>query len=888
MKTNLRAGRLLDCRLSLINSIMKVRFLPPLPILAFLMLATVAQATDVTFSFSDFTTGTSYFSATNIVLRVKMLSAITVNGSSVVLKDWINYTNSATGTTTISNMIPGVYSCTLTAKNTESPFQITVTNSASAISASSIITTATNVTGSASQAYSMAAADARFVRSVLAGAVCYVEGINGSDSTGTRGRLDKPFLTVTAAVNAATSGDLVRTLPKGSAYNVGTNNILKAGLNYDFVFAPVIWTNTFNADSASYQGLFDDRKTGPTTNWIRGSLFTYWASPSKLLKGMLVVTNPLTEIHFIADRVEGSSEVSALPAQQTAVDNAFIHNKGGKVFLHIGEIEDIGRYTWGLDDLEDTVLTNAPAISGIYWEQGTTYAHVDSLRVFNGYALWGHEPTNQSISEFHYEGGLVEMRSNGVAAIYMDSSITVASPNFKSWWSINEAKSPGFCISLIGLNKFYFERAGKVTGNPALLSSSIVWGNIQKLSGNPQALSIQGGEHHLTIQHFENSSALAPDPFMDFNGGDNHIIGGRAKISSGNMALVRGGTNLLQGLILDTTGAGNAGYPINVVTNNLTLQDVTLISGSTNSIFATNAQTVTVNGLLTTVSNINANVTVGPRTQNGIIYADGTGITNVPATDTALRAAFITVSNSFLSVSNAHLATSNQVTVLTSAVNAGSNAFVTVSNNFLTVSNNFLSVSNAHIAASNKVTVLTAAVNAASNSLAGVSNDVVNLKALQQNFLPGLTVTLTTNNTTNVTIAVTNAGGYVLEGFALGSSSPADSTTYFPTDLITANNIDYTNAFTYIPRNGVLKWYEVRVRASVLASGETVQHFVRLNNATDVGEIDCSYAFTNVIVRTNLSQAVTTNDTIALKVVTPAWVTNPTTVRWWAKFYIEF
>jgi hypothetical protein len=132
--------------------------------LAFLMLATVAQATDVTFSFSDFTTGTSYFSATNIVLRVKMLSAITVNGTSVVLKDWINYTNSAQGTLTISNMVPGVYSCTLTAKNTESPFQITVTNSATAISASSIITTATNVVSGTGQAYPTAVSDALYLR----------------------------------------------------------------------------------------------------------------------------------------------------------------------------------------------------------------------------------------------------------------------------------------------------------------------------------------------------------------------------------------------------------------------------------------------------------------------------------------------------------------------------------------------------------------------------------------------------------------------------------------------------------------------------------------------------------------------------------------------------
>jgi hypothetical protein len=42
---------------------------------------------------------------------------------------------------------------------------------------------------------------------------------------------------------------------------------------------------------------------------------------------------------------------------------------------------------------------------------------------------------------------------------------------------------------------------------------------------------------------------------------------------------------------------------------------------------------------------------------------------------------------------------------------------------------------------------------------------------------------------------------------------------------------------------------------------------------------------TNLVA--NVSQAVATGDRIALKVATPAWVTNPTSLRFYAYVYIE-
>jgi hypothetical protein len=347
---------------------------------------------------------------------------------------------------------------------------------------------------------------------------------------------------------------------------------------------------------------------------------------------MLVVTNGASEIHFSASRIEGSCEPGQLPSGQVGGANAFIHIKSGKVFLDIEEIEDTGRFTFGLDEFSDTVLTNAPAISGIYWEVGETHARVGKLSIFNGYGLWGVSRRTIPRASFTMKESLSRLyqiallRSMSLVLRLFRVRIT------KAGGRLNEVKSPGaFGLSLIGLHKFYWELAGKISGATAIASSSIVWLNAQKITGLPTAATISGGEHHLTVQQWEQGSGSL-GVFISISAGNNHFNGGWAKVTnaSGPLMRVSGGTNLIQGMVLQTTGAGNPAYPIDVTTSNLTLQDVTLISGSTNSIFATNAQTVTAYGVINLVSNINANVTLsGLHSQNAIVYGDGSGLTNL-------------------------------------------------------------------------------------------------------------------------------------------------------------------------------------------------------------------------------------------------------------------
>src|SRR4051812_34274702 len=54
---------------------------------------------------------------------------------------------------------------------------------------------------------------------------------SGNNSTAVRGQSSRPYLTITAAKNAATNGDTIAVYP--GTYN--ENNLLKAGVNYQFM-----------------------------------------------------------------------------------------------------------------------------------------------------------------------------------------------------------------------------------------------------------------------------------------------------------------------------------------------------------------------------------------------------------------------------------------------------------------------------------------------------------------------------------------------------------------------------------------------------------------------------------------------------------------------------
>jgi hypothetical protein len=127
----------------------------------------------------------------------------------------------------------------------------------------------------------------------------------------------------------------------------------------------------------------------------------------------------------------------------------------------------------------------------------------------------------------------------------------------------------------------------------------------------------------------------------------------------------------------------------------------------------------------------------------------------------------------------------------------------------------------------------------------------------------------------------TRERGYIMPFYitVLGTSM-TDSTTYFGGLPVGTIMTTYAQAKLPVPKSGTIKRFDLKMFNSGAASNETVSHYLRLNDTTDFGQLDTTYDVTDRLASvTGLSQAVVAGDTMALKIVTPAWATNPTTVR---------
>jgi hypothetical protein len=100
------------------------------------------------------------------------------------------------------------------------------------------------------------------------GKLVWVDSVYGSDSTGLRERADFPFLTLRAAMLAASSGDTVAVRP-GSYSHTSDTSLYKAGVSWWFMDGAAVANNAASGDGYS---LFDV----PTTGLLRvtGGIFT--------------------------------------------------------------------------------------------------------------------------------------------------------------------------------------------------------------------------------------------------------------------------------------------------------------------------------------------------------------------------------------------------------------------------------------------------------------------------------------------------------------------------------------------------------------------------------------------------------------------------------------
>lgn len=196
------------------------------------------------------------------------------------------------------------------------------------------------------------------------GNLLYVDKVFGSDTLGTRGRADRPFLTLNAAKTAAQVGDTIVVRP--GTYAEGTIN--KNGVNWHFMNGAVVdcsalavWVmNDSNSDGGT-NAAFTSRVTGLGT-FIGG----FWVSQgaSDLYVEALTIQNGTRNACVLTDN--GILRVKAVSIALLGV-GAAVNANGGTLIVEA-----------------DTMTSNSAALA-VVWLKNTAFVRARTIAHGNGF-----------------------------------------------------------------------------------------------------------------------------------------------------------------------------------------------------------------------------------------------------------------------------------------------------------------------------------------------------------------------------------------------------------------------------------------------------------------------------------------------------------------------
>lgn len=422
------------------------------------------------------------------------------------------------------------------------------------------------------------------------GNALYVDAVNGNDSTGIRGRVDKPFTTINMAKTNALAGDTVIVLP--GRY---TNQTLsKVGINYYFYPGAVVTNLNLS--------IFTDGNVA-TTNIIAGSGDFHYYNSTFPSPDMVAISNSATRLTFKAHYVTCANN-DGVSGQMSA----FMVRNCGRVDLDIDVY-----YDHKIDD--GAIESNCNCI---FWYNGDMHANIRRCTTEFGYVAWSQGATDN----LYYDG---ELARATLGPTFYNSGTN------KMWMRVTEIRSDAsIAVSGLGGNgsKMYVT-AQKIIGNPAVLADSRteIWVQSEKMScidgGGSWVQCFAGSRAYINCDHFEQEGAMTGPGFDLYGTGTNYIRAG--VICATNIPLVRwsGSKTILDGAVLDMKAGTITNAPIwamntNGANSSLTLKNCLLISGgATNSIYATNAQTINAIGTVQ-ITNANQNVSF-----NGTMVTSG-------------------------------------------------------------------------------------------------------------------------------------------------------------------------------------------------------------------------------------------------------------------------
>lgn len=326
----------------------------------------------------------------------------------------------------------------------------------------------------------LAEADARYSRVATrdTGKIVYVDSVFGDDATGLRQRLDRPFLGLEAARDAAFSGYTIIVRP--GVYTC-SSPLAKTGVNWDFAAGATV-TRTLSG-VAPAGGIWDDLGSAIICKVTGYGVFTLTGSTTDNTTD----TGPVHLSHASSDM-----EIHCLSLLETCDYDNFncsaVRQTDGTLRLHTGRI-----YT--------------QEHQGIWWDKGPAWITVDGE--IDGGTVEG-------------QGIYVSAASSPTGALWVLAKKIIGNPAMQIsgeataqvWIECSEVIGPVSTVQVSGC-KFYLttQKISTTTGgNYAIaISGGLAWITTQKISG--QAILMSGGTLFADVQQFEDPS-LATGPMI--------------------------------------------------------------------------------------------------------------------------------------------------------------------------------------------------------------------------------------------------------------------------------------------------------------------------------------------------------------------------------------
>ena len=444
------------------------------------------------------------------------------------------------------------------------------------------------------------------------GGTIYVDA-SGNDNN--KGSSASPKATHAGAKSEATAGQMI--LTRYGTYEV--TNVLKNELDYDFQGSSLTQSNQIPQSAGLSLGIFDDRGQGALTNTVKGIKLIDFRSQVLQSQDAISDTNPFVNLNALAAiyitnpaaniRIDADKITHSIIGNINASAAIYVKDCTNTVF-NVGQIIDpfwlSPNIYVGKDEFDDDVMLQSGG-AGVYWDHGEMTVNVDTIKGF-GYGFYANasNPARHTVENYWMTAN--EIVSSGQAAIYTVGNTN----NYRMWITAKEVRAmAGEAITLFGDQRFYItsqkissELSGRTAINLASNGKPEAWVTAEKITavdGNFVWLtSGQAGTLDITVQHYQDTGTAGGAIGFRTVAGTNLVHGGRAKIGNGKGIWHEGGRTFADGLYLDTaTTTNTANNPVFVKAAGLVLKDCVLIAPlGAQSISATNAQTVTILGVV--------------------------------------------------------------------------------------------------------------------------------------------------------------------------------------------------------------------------------------------------------------------------------------------------